>query len=146
VNRLNSWTKWALVGVPGIGGDPRQVLPLPRFQDRQREPEPLHPRENLRGDPHVAVELSLEVSEPYVAGLLELSHAHLPGALAKHADRAGDTRIRSEELVVSGLYRWVRNPMYLAVELVTVGQALLLRQAWLLVYATIVGAAFAAFV
>jgi protein-S-isoprenylcysteine O-methyltransferase Ste14 len=52
----------------------------------------------------------------------------------------------TEELVVTGLYRWVRNPMYLAVELVVVGQALLLRQASLLVYAAIVGAAVAAFV
>jgi protein-S-isoprenylcysteine O-methyltransferase Ste14 len=38
----------------------------------------------------------------------------------------------TEELVVTGLYRWVRIPMYLAVELVIVGQALLLRQASLL--------------
>jgi protein-S-isoprenylcysteine O-methyltransferase Ste14 len=52
----------------------------------------------------------------------------------------------TEELVVTGLYRWLRNPMYLAVELVIVGQALLLRQASLLVYAAIVGAAVAAFV
>jgi hypothetical protein len=40
----------------------------------------------------------------------------------------------------------MRNPMYLAVELVIVGQALLLRQASLLVYAAIVGAAVVAFV
>lgn len=52
----------------------------------------------------------------------------------------------TEELVVTGLYHWVRNPMYLAVELVIVGQALLFRQASLLLYAAIVGAAFAAFV
>jgi protein-S-isoprenylcysteine O-methyltransferase Ste14 len=52
----------------------------------------------------------------------------------------------TEELVVTGLYRWVRNPMYMAVELVIVGQALLLRQASLLVYAAIVGAAVSAFV
>ena len=52
----------------------------------------------------------------------------------------------TEELVVTGLYRWVRNPMYLAVELVIVGQAVLLRQAALLGYAALVGAAVAAFV
>jgi protein-S-isoprenylcysteine O-methyltransferase Ste14 len=52
----------------------------------------------------------------------------------------------TEELVVSGLYRWVRNPMYLAVELVIVGQALLLRRWSLLGYAAVVGAAVAAFV
>jgi protein-S-isoprenylcysteine O-methyltransferase Ste14 len=52
----------------------------------------------------------------------------------------------TEELVVTGLYRWVRNPMYLAVELVIVGQALLLRQWLLLGYAALVGAAVAMFV
>jgi protein-S-isoprenylcysteine O-methyltransferase Ste14 len=52
----------------------------------------------------------------------------------------------TEDLVVTGLYRWVRNPIYLALELVIVGQALLLRQSSLLVYAAIVGAAVAAFV
>ena len=52
----------------------------------------------------------------------------------------------TEKLVITGLYRWVRNPMYLAVELVIVGQAVLLRQAALLGYAALVGAAVAAFV
>ena len=49
-------------------------------------------------------------------------------------------------LVVGGLYRFVRNPMYLAVEAVIVGQALLLSRTVLLANATVVGAAFAAFV
>ena len=49
-------------------------------------------------------------------------------------------------LVVGGLYRFVRNPMYLAVEAVILGQALLLSRAVLLAYALAVGAAFAAFV
>ncbi|HEX8037383.1 MAG TPA: isoprenylcysteine carboxylmethyltransferase family protein [Ktedonobacterales bacterium] len=35
-------------------------------------------------------------------------------------------------LVVQGLYRWVRNPMYIAVLLVILGQAILFRS-WLLV-------------
>ncbi len=52
----------------------------------------------------------------------------------------------TERLVVGGLYRYVRNPMYLAVEATIVGQALLLGQLSLLVYATFVGVAFAAFV
>ena len=52
----------------------------------------------------------------------------------------------TEELVITGPYRWVRNPMYLAVVAVIIGQALLLRQASLLIYAAVVAAAFAAFV
>jgi protein-S-isoprenylcysteine O-methyltransferase Ste14 len=49
-------------------------------------------------------------------------------------------------LVVGGLYRFVRNPMYLAVIAVIVGQSLLLWQAVLLPYAAIVAAAFVVFV
>jgi protein-S-isoprenylcysteine O-methyltransferase Ste14 len=52
----------------------------------------------------------------------------------------------TERLVVGGLYRHVRNPMYLAVLAAILGQALLLGRAVLLVYAAIVGAAFWAFV
>jgi protein-S-isoprenylcysteine O-methyltransferase Ste14 len=52
----------------------------------------------------------------------------------------------TERLVVRGLYRYVRNPMYLAVLAVITGQALLLGRPVLLGYAAIVGAAFAAFV
>ena len=44
----------------------------------------------------------------------------------------------TERLVVGGLYRYVRNPMYLAVEAVIVGQALLLNRPVLLAYALIV--------
>src|SRR5690349_21828578 len=40
-----------------------------------------------------------------------------------------------EHLVVGGLYRYVRNPMYIAVIVTIVGQALLLAQAGLLLYA-----------
>jgi protein-S-isoprenylcysteine O-methyltransferase Ste14 len=50
------------------------------------------------------------------------------------------------QLVVGGLYRYVRNPMYLAVDAAIVGQALALGQLGLLLYAAVVGAAFAAFV
>jgi protein-S-isoprenylcysteine O-methyltransferase Ste14 len=50
----------------------------------------------------------------------------------------------TEHLVVGGLYRYVRNPMYLAVLALIVGQALLLGQLGLLAYAAIIAAAFAA--
>ena len=49
-------------------------------------------------------------------------------------------------LVASGLYRYVRNPMYLAVVAVILGQALLLWQPVLLPYAAIVAVAFVVFV
>ncbi len=52
----------------------------------------------------------------------------------------------TERLVVRGPYRYVRNPMYLAVLAVIIGQALLLGRPVLLGYAAVVGAAFAAFV
>ncbi|MEU4223217.1 isoprenylcysteine carboxylmethyltransferase family protein [Nonomuraea sp. NPDC026600] len=43
-----------------------------------------------------------------------------------------------ERLVVGGLYRHVRNPMYVAVLVAVLGQALLLAQPSLLVYALVV--------
>jgi protein-S-isoprenylcysteine O-methyltransferase Ste14 len=52
----------------------------------------------------------------------------------------------TEHLVVRGLYRYVRNPMYLAVLAVIAGQALLLGRPVLLVYAAIMAVTFAAFV
>lgn len=52
----------------------------------------------------------------------------------------------TETLVVSGLYRRVRNPMYLAVVATIVGQALLLGQPILLPYTLIFLAVVAAFV
>jgi protein-S-isoprenylcysteine O-methyltransferase Ste14 len=52
----------------------------------------------------------------------------------------------TEQLVVRGLYRYVRNPMYLAVLAVITGQALLLSRPILLGYAAVVAAAFIAFV
>jgi hypothetical protein len=42
----------------------------------------------------------------------------------------------TERLVVGGLYRYVRNPMYLAVAAVIAGQGLLLSQPRLLLYGT----------
>ena len=52
----------------------------------------------------------------------------------------------TEHLVVGGLYRYVRNPMYLAVGAIILGQALALGQAILLPYAAAFAAAVAAFV
>ena len=52
----------------------------------------------------------------------------------------------TEQLVVRGLYRYVRNPMYLAVLTVITGQALLLSRPILIGYAAVVAAAFIAFV
>lgn len=52
----------------------------------------------------------------------------------------------TERLVVGGLYRHVRNPMYLAVLAIIVGQALALGQLGLLSYAGLVALAFIGFV
>jgi protein-S-isoprenylcysteine O-methyltransferase Ste14 len=49
-------------------------------------------------------------------------------------------------LVVGGVYRYLRNPMYVAVTAVIVGQALLLYQPVLLLLATVTLAAMVAFV
>jgi protein-S-isoprenylcysteine O-methyltransferase Ste14 len=46
----------------------------------------------------------------------------------------------TERLVVGGVYRYVRNPMYLAVGATIVGQALLFGQPGLLLYAAAFGA------
>src|SRR6266480_5730031 len=43
----------------------------------------------------------------------------------------------TERLVVGGLYRHVRNPMYIAVTATIVGQALMLGQYWLFAYAAL---------
>jgi protein-S-isoprenylcysteine O-methyltransferase Ste14 len=52
----------------------------------------------------------------------------------------------TQHLVVQGPYRYVRNPMYLAVLAVIVGQALVLAQPGLLVYAAVVGVTVVSFV
>jgi protein-S-isoprenylcysteine O-methyltransferase Ste14 len=52
----------------------------------------------------------------------------------------------TERLVVGGVYRYVRNPMYLAVSATISGQALLLGQWWLLAYAGLFFAVVATFV
>jgi protein-S-isoprenylcysteine O-methyltransferase Ste14 len=52
----------------------------------------------------------------------------------------------TERLVVGGIYRHVRNPMYVAVGTTIVGQALVLGRPWLLAYAAAFWAVTAAFV
>jgi protein-S-isoprenylcysteine O-methyltransferase Ste14 len=52
----------------------------------------------------------------------------------------------TERLVVGGVYRYVRNPMYLAVGATIVGQALLLGRPGLLAYAAAFGAVVFCFV
>jgi protein-S-isoprenylcysteine O-methyltransferase Ste14 len=52
----------------------------------------------------------------------------------------------TDRLVVGGLYRYVRNPMYLAVVVTIVGQALALGQPMLLLYAAAVWVVVGAFV
>ena len=52
----------------------------------------------------------------------------------------------TERLVVGGLYRYVRNPMYLAVTSTILGQWLLLGRPVLLAYAVVFGATVVAFV
>jgi protein-S-isoprenylcysteine O-methyltransferase Ste14 len=52
----------------------------------------------------------------------------------------------TERLVVGGVYRHVRNPMYVAVVGAILGQALLLGQPVLVAYAALAGAVMAAFV
>ena len=52
----------------------------------------------------------------------------------------------TERLVVGGLYRYVRNPMYLAVAAIILGQALALAQPILVLYTAIFAVAVVAFV
>jgi protein-S-isoprenylcysteine O-methyltransferase Ste14 len=52
----------------------------------------------------------------------------------------------TERLVVGGVYRYVRNPMYLAVGSTIIGQALLLGQFGLLAYAAAFGVVVVSFV
>jgi protein-S-isoprenylcysteine O-methyltransferase Ste14 len=51
----------------------------------------------------------------------------------------------TERLVVGGLYRYVRNPMYLALQAILIGQVLLLDRPVLLLYAVAVAAVTVAF-
>ena len=52
----------------------------------------------------------------------------------------------TERLVVGGFYRYVRNPMYVAVLALIAGQGLLLARPWTLAYGVAIWGAFHAFV
>jgi protein-S-isoprenylcysteine O-methyltransferase Ste14 len=52
----------------------------------------------------------------------------------------------TRHLVVKGFYRYVRNPMYVAVLSIIIGQGVLLGNSWLLAYAAAVWVAFFGFV
>jgi protein-S-isoprenylcysteine O-methyltransferase Ste14 len=52
----------------------------------------------------------------------------------------------TNRLIVRGTYRFVRNPMYLAVESLILGQAVLFGRIELVIYAAMIGAAFYLFV
>ncbi len=54
--------------------------------------------------------------------------------------------VPTERLVVSGLYRWVRNPMYVGDVVVLLGEALLFRSAWMLAYTLAIGLGFDLFI
>jgi protein-S-isoprenylcysteine O-methyltransferase Ste14 len=52
----------------------------------------------------------------------------------------------TQHLVIGGLYRYVRNPMYVAVALTIIGQAMVLGRPVLLLYAVVFGVAVGSFV
>jgi len=54
--------------------------------------------------------------------------------------------VPTQHLVISGLYRFVRNPMYLGVVTIIVGEALLLGSGDVLIYAAVVALGFHLFV
>jgi protein-S-isoprenylcysteine O-methyltransferase Ste14 len=83
------------------------------------------------------------------AALAAAGSAALLAAFAQFAIQGRGTpapAVPTEHLVVRGLYRYIRNPMYLAVLAVITGQVLLLGRPILLGYAAAVAAASVAFV
>lgn len=79
-----------------------------------------------------------------LAGVASLLHSFARFALEGRGTPA--PVVPTETLVVSGQYRWVRNPMYVAVVSIVMGQALLLGRLPLVWYALGVWALFHAFV
>jgi len=82
------------------------------------------------------------------AGLIVGGLVLLLDCFARFAAQAGTPApvAPPPKLVLGGLYRFVRNPMYLSVLAIIVGQALLLAAPGLLLYAVVVWAAFHLFV
>lgn len=68
-----------------------------------------------------------------VIGLIALVDCFVRFAVRGHGTPA--PLLPTEVLVVSGLYRYVRNPMYVAVLAMVFGQALLFGSSWVLIYA-----------
>jgi protein-S-isoprenylcysteine O-methyltransferase Ste14 len=85
---------------------------------------------------------------PFGAILITVGLAPLISAFVEFI-KAGGTPMPgapTERLVVSGLHRYVRNPIYVVLLLVVIGQALLFGNARLLGYSAVLWAFFAAFV
>jgi protein-S-isoprenylcysteine O-methyltransferase Ste14 len=83
------------------------------------------------------------------AGVLVASAALILSAFARFVREGVGTpapAAPTERLVVGGLYRYVRNPMYLAVSGAIVGQGLLLARPGLFAYGAVITAVNAAFV
>jgi protein-S-isoprenylcysteine O-methyltransferase Ste14 len=83
------------------------------------------------------------------AGLIMLGAGFLLHAFARFVFEGRGTPAPvapTDRLVVGGVYRYVRNPMYLAVGATIVGQALLLGRLELLAYAALFGATVYCFV
>jgi protein-S-isoprenylcysteine O-methyltransferase Ste14 len=79
-----------------------------------------------------------------LVGVVVLVHAFVRFVLEGHGTPAPVAP--TERLVVGGLYRYVRNPMYVAVLAVILGQAVLLGRPVLVLYAVVVFVAVASFV
>lgn len=79
-----------------------------------------------------------------VAGLAVLLHAFTRFALEGSGTPAPVAP--TEKLVVGGIYRYVRNPMYVAVLSIILGQALIFAHWPVALYACVAGAAMFAFV
>ena len=79
-----------------------------------------------------------------LAGAAVLSHAFV--AFAWHGRGTPAPAAPTERLVVEGFYRFVRNPMYIAVLALVLGQVLLFESWGLFAYLVLIGIAQAAFV
>jgi protein-S-isoprenylcysteine O-methyltransferase Ste14 len=96
-----------------------------------------------RNDPRYGWLLALPGVALVIAGVAVLVHAFVH--YVKEGFGTPAPIAPTERLVVGGLNRYVRNPMYLAVVATIVGQALLLARPVLLTYAAIAFATMAAF-
>lgn len=79
-----------------------------------------------------------------VAGVIVLAQAFI--RFVREGSGTPAPPAPTDRLVVGGLYRYVRNPMYIAVAATIVGQALVLGRLWLLAYAALFCVVVAAFV